>query len=80
MLKIFVEEAGGAGVDYAVRRDGRGLGATDSPALSVRPVRRAPGEKPDGGGVRRFRVDTGPAGITIERRVGLPGGFRIPQA
>ena len=49
----------GAGVDYAVCRDDRGLGATDSPALmrlAARQVRRA-GEKPDGG--REERVPRG---------------------
>ena len=54
MLKDFCGRGGGAGVDYAVRRDDRGLGAAHPPALRSSGGGWRAGEKPDGGAeVRR---------------------------
>lgn len=53
--------SGGVGVDQPVRRDDRGLGAVDPPALtsagSAQGAGTHPGEKPDGG--RQGRVAHG---------------------
>src|SRR6266851_2281394 len=71
----------GAGVDYAVCRNDRGLGAADSPALTPHPAlcagRAGLGEKRDGGCNCVPPTWTPRArGITIEGRVGPTGRSR----
>src|SRR6266550_2448549 len=71
----------GAGVDHAFRRDGRGVGAVDPPALRW-PQRCAPsggrlGEKRDRGcNCAPPAWTSRTPGVTIEGRVGPRGGPR----